>query len=81
MIGLGSDKNKPKSQIAKIAHTTKDIKLISVVINFLSVSIRESTAAVVKCSPTGDSFYHIFLIFRGVLKTFILADDHNANQT
>ena len=74
MIGLGSDKNKPKSQIAKIAHTTKDIKLISVVINFLSVSIRESTAAVVKCSPTGDSFDHIFLFFRGMLKILILAD-------
>ena len=45
------------------------------------MSIRESTAAVVKCSPTGDSFYHILLFFRGVLKILTLADDHNANQT
>ena len=45
------------------------------------MSIRESTAAVVKSSPTGDSFYHILLFFRGVLKILTLADDHNANQT
>ena len=45
------------------------------------MSIRESTAAVVKSSPTGDSFYHILLFFRGVLKILTLADDQNANQT
>ena len=74
MIGLGSDKNKPKSQIAKIVQTTKNIKMNFMCYDFLSVSLRESTAAVVKCSPTGNSFDHIFLFFRGMLKILILAD-------
>ena len=74
MIGLGSDKNKPKSQIAKIVQTTKNIKMNFMCYDFLSVSLRESTAAVVKCSPTGNSFDHIFLFFRGMLKILLLAD-------